>query len=941
MLDLSCIEVLNQMKWIEKKETVLIEDVSQLTFRISSQISKIALKDELSELPVLLNRDLSTQISPFLKEYSKQIFLFFLRICSDEVISAYLELDKWTEGTEEAKKRIIKCVNSGSDDLSLSEQGLKSLPESIGKLNLRNLWIGDNQLETLPESVGNLTNLERLICPRNQIKRFPESIGNLKKLEYLLCSSNKLSTLPESFGHLENLRQLSIENNALVSLPSTFGNLVNLSLFSLNNNQLKKLPDSMCNLSKLTQLQMQDNKFEEFPSCIGSLIELERLYFQNNQLSSISINLAKLTKLEVIDLSHNAFTQFPENICTAPSLIFLSLSNNKIENIPESIGKLVTLQTLNVCYNQVSSLPFSIGAITTLRRLECLGNPLKMLPLSLICIGEFQYIGPLISYDECFPLKKLEQYLIDKPEERVRFRTLYDQTVSRFVVENWAIAPSTLFDVLSETEEWRSQYEKCVLLFFTVLKLSLKGVPKVYFDHVFKSNVLSLIFHLHEPSLLMSLLNIFLDEIVVAEEKCAAFFKFESLNKRTLLPCLLLLSFCDKETTEKVLPVVNTIKKSRGKKPLFNDKILLASLLKTLKKINHNKEIENKQELIVKLFHHFEVKDGELLMSCLAMIRALLKFRKEKALVDAVLSSLGNASSLENTLKKLLDDAFFDALPNLSKNDFTRKCQENFEKNRNPYLFHFYAASLTQDEENVRLLNVLEEILSHVLKGDFNEWRYDETRCGCKTLQMLFPEEDSSLKAEWKKGASEPLLFFLDTEISVSTLPNKKRKIATELTIVDTDDIEDLSAMGTEVLGSCLHVEGNSDQNKCLLGTMGNGEMRLIAVKNKRGMIIERAVIHLVPAKEGAVLCLEKIYPQHSLYENQILEMAKKRAAALKIPLVSQHVGDKTVPYPNKLKSKGGWAPYVYIDAGGGESNWGFFTLEKLYLQPPLRLYRT
>ena len=71
------------------------------------------------------------------------------------------------------------------------------MPESIGRLSdLRELYLGDNELARLPDSLGHLTALTTLYLTRNRLDDLPESIGRLTGLTTLFLDHNRLESLP-------------------------------------------------------------------------------------------------------------------------------------------------------------------------------------------------------------------------------------------------------------------------------------------------------------------------------------------------------------------------------------------------------------------------------------------------------------------------------------------------------------------------------------------------------------------------------------------------------------------------------------------------------------------------------------------------------------------------------------------------------------------------
>lgn len=100
--------------------------------------------------------------------------------------------------------------------INFSASRLTYMPGSIGNLiNLRELYLDNNQLESLPESLGNLVNLKKLMLYGNELKSLPNSLGNLTRLETLNAWHNQLKSLPASLITLKKLTDLNLRYNQL------------------------------------------------------------------------------------------------------------------------------------------------------------------------------------------------------------------------------------------------------------------------------------------------------------------------------------------------------------------------------------------------------------------------------------------------------------------------------------------------------------------------------------------------------------------------------------------------------------------------------------------------------------------------------------------------------------------------------------------------------
>lgn len=91
--------------------------------------------------------------------------------------------------------------------------------------------------------MGNLKGLETLELSDNTIRSLPESIGRLKRLATLTLSNNGLIRLPESLGELSSVKLLDVSRNAIERVPG--GGLTGLgalTLLDMRENKLTEVP---------------------------------------------------------------------------------------------------------------------------------------------------------------------------------------------------------------------------------------------------------------------------------------------------------------------------------------------------------------------------------------------------------------------------------------------------------------------------------------------------------------------------------------------------------------------------------------------------------------------------------------------------------------------------------------------------------------------------
>jgi len=140
---------------------------------------------------------------------------------------------------EEVLQAIAQAKQTRSVDLTLSGEGITTIPPEIGELTqVVKLNLKDNKLISLPPEIGKLTNLQRLYLSNNKITELPPEIGQLENLEIIYAGNNKLTSIPAQLGQLTKLQGLYLNDNSLTELPPEIQNLTNLRNLDLRKNNL-------------------------------------------------------------------------------------------------------------------------------------------------------------------------------------------------------------------------------------------------------------------------------------------------------------------------------------------------------------------------------------------------------------------------------------------------------------------------------------------------------------------------------------------------------------------------------------------------------------------------------------------------------------------------------------------------------------------------------
>lgn len=199
--------------------------------------------------------------------------------------------------------------------LNLYDNSLTNL-EGIDKLNttpLDELNIGSNKLNRLPIKFGSLLNLRSLWLDDNEFEEFPSCICDLKNLEILRLSGNSLETIPSNISHLENLRVLALDFNHLREFPEGCENMPNLQELWLRQNRLTSIPEGISSMRALETLSVSSNNLKSLPESLHTLPRLRKIYANGNNIGFVSSSLRLVLQIEVLNLANNEIKYVPED----------------------------------------------------------------------------------------------------------------------------------------------------------------------------------------------------------------------------------------------------------------------------------------------------------------------------------------------------------------------------------------------------------------------------------------------------------------------------------------------------------------------------------------------------------------------------------------------------------------------------------------------------
>ena len=240
--------------------------------------------------------------------------------------AASVTLD-WWQGTwyflpNEFMASVLQATSSlPVQHLILKHHKLCNLPANLASMDtflpcsLTTLDLSFNCFVTLPPVVCQLVELRELFLTNNQICRLPDEMPNLKNLEVLLLQYNQFKALPVCVCSLTSLKFLNLENNVIENIPEEVGQLCKLQSLYLKSNRIKALPPSITQLSSLEELHLTDNILRRLPQYWQGCTSLKQLYLANNNLRFLPFSVINLHKLQGLTLSGNKLKFPPLSAC--------------------------------------------------------------------------------------------------------------------------------------------------------------------------------------------------------------------------------------------------------------------------------------------------------------------------------------------------------------------------------------------------------------------------------------------------------------------------------------------------------------------------------------------------------------------------------------------------------------------------------------------------
>ncbi|KAF7146379.1 hypothetical protein RHSIM_Rhsim04G0043400 [Rhododendron simsii] len=305
------------------------------------------------------------------------------------VRSRFCSFEKFKEIREVKCLRTFLPFKRRGDLVKLSKKVVDEILPRLTRLRL--LSLSEYGIKELPNSIGDLIHLRFLDLSRTQIKKLPESICTLYNLETLLLfKCGLLTTLPADFVKLISLRHLDLSGTNLKEMPmniSRLKDLQQLTVFVVGKctsiNELGEFPCLRGTIS-ISGLQNVKSSHDALEAKMSEKRHLERLALNWYSTTEDSQNardvLQKLephTNLKHLEIKNYGGTRFPtwlgdQSLCNMASLRLENCEN--CFSLPP-LGQMPSLKDLTIARMPgITSVGYD-GEFSRLQKLEVIKCP--------------------------------------------------------------------------------------------------------------------------------------------------------------------------------------------------------------------------------------------------------------------------------------------------------------------------------------------------------------------------------------------------------------------------------------------------------------------------------------------------------------------------------------------------------------------------------------
>ncbi|XP_072129941.1 leucine-rich repeat-containing protein 40 isoform X2 [Mobula birostris] len=275
--------------------------------------------------------------------------------------------------------------------LNLASNKMKSIPPDISRMrSLKYLDATHNELECVPPELAGMVSLEQLYLRHNKLRHLPEflsckylkelHVGNnqieylgpdhlrpLSAISILELRDNKLKSLPDEILLLQGLERLDLTNNDISSLPYKLGNLPKLKSLLLEGNPLRSIRRDIINRGTQELLKYLRSRIEEQPGDSGPATAMT---FPSESKSAVY----SLGSRKVLEYCNQKATVVPDDVFDASNgtpIVSVNLSKNLLTGVPSRIAELkATVTDVNLGFNKLDSISLELCTLEHLIHLD-------------------------------------------------------------------------------------------------------------------------------------------------------------------------------------------------------------------------------------------------------------------------------------------------------------------------------------------------------------------------------------------------------------------------------------------------------------------------------------------------------------------------------------------------------------------------------------------
>ena len=151
--------------------------------------------------------------------------------------------------------------------LFLTKTKIDSIPDFVGDMNIKLLWVNECPITYISPRLGDCENMYGIDFSRIKTNIFPKQLAKLKKMDYIKLNRLELTEVPDFVFEWESLTAIQIDYNKISELPSGIAKLKNLKSFYAKSNDFKTLPKEFGELKNIEFIDLEYNvlDYESFP----------------------------------------------------------------------------------------------------------------------------------------------------------------------------------------------------------------------------------------------------------------------------------------------------------------------------------------------------------------------------------------------------------------------------------------------------------------------------------------------------------------------------------------------------------------------------------------------------------------------------------------------------------------------------------------------------